>query len=140
MEGQKVAEGVAMTPLAHFQNIMARMAIDEQGPYDPTGFAMVFRSLCDSICQNKKEVRAFRRLLIAIRQRAKRSTYPDRLWATPKVHRRLYELLSVMGPAPERYMERLAIGLKKAEARVAQEIQVHKMVSREQHGKRQRAL
>ena len=114
LEGQKVAEGVTMTPVAHFQNVIAQIAIDETGPYDPRQFAFVFKTLADNLCNTKEEKKAFRSLLVAVRQRAKRVRHADRLWATPKVHKKMADFLRLIGPDAEHFMPRLHTGLEGA--------------------------
>jgi len=111
LEGQKVATGVMMTPMAAFQKTLANYAIAEARSDDLRMFAAFFAALMRAICRSKAEVRAYKQLLMAVRQRARHMHHADRLWATPRVHKRLQSFARALGGDPERVQERLYRGM-----------------------------
>jgi hypothetical protein len=119
LEGQKVATGVAMSPLAEFQKVLASVAIEEARGYNRQGCALMIHALLTSICRSKSEIRAFKQLLIAVRQRARHVQYADRLWATPRVHKKLEAFGLVLGRGDgDSAMRRLTKGLIEAGERL----------------------
>lgn len=118
LAGQKVATGVMMTPMAAFQKTLAGYAIAEARSDDVRMFAAFFYALMRAICRTKAEVRAFKQLLMAVRQRARHMPHADRLWATPRVHKRLEAFARTMDGDRERVQTRLLNGMDELRERL----------------------
>lgn len=103
--GQRIAPGTLVTPLVRFQALIASVAIQEASDGHPALCKVVFAALESGLCRTKKEARAFRKLILAVRQRATHIHKPDRLWATTKVHKKMEVLLNALGS--KEIMERI---------------------------------
>jgi hypothetical protein len=129
--GQKVATGVAMSPIAELQKLLADCAIEEAVSNDRQYCPFIFSTLMNLICRSKKEARAFKRLIVAIRQRAKHIRQPDRLWATPRVHKKLEEFAAAMGGSTEGILKRIGTGLNEYYTMIDALREAHSSLERE---------
>jgi len=95
--GQKIAPGTETSACCRFQYFLSDLAIVGNKRTNRLSSAVVCDTLANSLCRTKHEVRAFRQLWASVRRRALHVPQPDRVWKTPKVQKKFFELLKVLG-------------------------------------------
>ena len=105
--GQKVACGTFVSPLVRFQRALAIIALQEKKQRSSIIADCLFEVVESALCQSRKEQRALRRLIVAVRQRAGHVTCQDRLWGAPRVLKRLDSLVLLLDASSDGVAKRL---------------------------------
>lgn len=121
--GQLVAPGTPMLPIARLQDIVGECVHGQMEPGDNDHFAILLGATEHFLCRNKLQRRAFHKLVLAARRRAKATGSTTAIWGAPRVQRLLGELISILGNDVDAIYRRIALALDKIDSEFFPEIQ-----------------
>lgn len=107
LQGQPIALGMPVSPIASFQIAVSRALIEGWDPERRPICVALLSAIAEFIARNKPQRRAMDRLTIEILRRSKHLPSYSEIWGTKRIQRRLRELLDALGSSGLQRLSRL---------------------------------